>query len=106
MKTITGTFITPSGAPAAGATLILLLSQDAVAAGVGQVAHYPVTVTLDDAGNIPAGVEIWANDELLPAGTHYIVTVKDDTLGQVFCERLVLQGASPISLDSIPPMQH
>ena len=103
MKTIIGTFVRPDGTVASGATLTLLISQDAVASGQGVIEHAPVTVTLDDTGSIPADTTIWANDELLPSGTYYVVSVKDQDYGQIYFERLTISGFSPIDLSTIAP---
>jgi hypothetical protein len=107
MKAIQGNFMRPDATPAAGATLTLLLSQDGTAAdGSGQIGHYPVIVTLDENGEIPAigsleGLLIEANDEILPVGTYYTVRVVDPEFGQVFFERLTITGATPIDLNEI-----
>ena len=108
-KTITGNFIRPDGTPAACAKVIFLLSQDGVAQdGSGTIGHYPVEVTLDENGEIPAigsveGLLINANDEILPAGTYYTVRVIDPQFGQIFYERMTITGTSPINLNEIAP---
>ena len=104
MKTIIGQFLRPDGSPAAGATLYLLLSQDAVATSpMETITHARIPITLDANGNIPAGTVIWANDELLPVGTYFHVVVIDGTYGKCFDERLTISGASPINLNAIAP---
>jgi len=114
-KVIIGNFMRPDGTPAAGATLQLLLSQDANVPGVGQIAHYAVVIVLDENGAIPnsaasPGPEVdtvlWACDQILPTETYYWVTVKDDTFGEIYAERLVIAGDSPIDLSTLVPVQH
>lgn len=111
-KFVTGTFYHPDGSPASGATLTLLISQDVAASGHCVIIHAPVLVTLDENGSIPytppspgpeSGTQVWANDEVLPNGTWYVVTVKDQDFGQVFYELLTISGESPIDLSTIPP---
>ena len=105
MKSIVGQFLRPDGSPAAGATLYLLLSQDAVATSpMETVLHARISVTLDSNGNIPAGTVIWANDELQPSGTYFHVVVVDPVFGKCFDERLTISGASPINLAIAPPL--
>jgi hypothetical protein len=108
-KAITGNFMRPDGTPAAGASVIFLLSQDGTAAdGSGQIGHYPIVATLDESGEIPTigsveGLLIEANDEILPAGTFYTVRVVDPQFGQIYFERLTIAGTSPINLNEIAP---
>ena len=108
-KAITGNFIRPDGSPAACALLTLRLSQDGTAAdGSGQIGHYPVIVTLDANGQIPVigsveGLLIEANDEILPAGTYYVVSVVDPIFGRIYFERLMIAGISPINVNEIAP---
>ena len=113
-KIITGSFMRPDGTPAAGATLTLLLSQDATVPGVGQIGHIPIVVILDAYGNIPSSAaspgpevdtHLYANDQILPVSTYYVVSVRDDVFGQIYFERLVIAGDSPINLDNIAPAQ-
>jgi hypothetical protein len=104
VKTITGTFVRPDGSPASGAILELLLSQDAVATSpVVSVVHARISITLDSTGSIPAGTLWFCNDELNPPGTYTHVVILDPVFGKCFDERLVIQGTSPISLNSLIP---
>ena len=114
-KIIVGTFMRPDGMPAAGATLTLLLSQDATVPGVGQIAHFPIVITLDANGSIPSSAaspgpevdtHLYCNDQILPVDTHYIVSVNDDVFGQIYFERLVIAGDSPVNLDNLAPITH
>jgi hypothetical protein len=113
-KVIVGTWIRPDGTPAAGAVLTLLLSQDATVPGLAQVGHFPAVITLDANGSIPSSAaspgpevdtHLYANDQMLPLNTHYIVSVVDDVFGQIYFERLVLAGDSPIDLTTLAPVQ-
>ena len=109
MKSIVGNFMRPDATPAACAKVIFLLSQDGTAIdGTGQIGHYPIEVTLDENGEIPAigsveGLLINANDEILPAGTYYTVRVVDPIFGQIFFERLTITGTTPINLNEMAP---
>ncbi len=102
MKQISGSFLREDGSPAAGATLTLKLSQDASSPS-GQVMAALISIILDSTGSIPAGTQIWANDELSPATTFYHATVQDGTSGTAYMERLTIAGNSPINLNSIVP---
>jgi len=102
MKQITGTWLREDGTPAAGATLTLKLSQDASSPS-GQIMAALISILLDSTGSIPAGTQIWANDELQPSITSYHTTVQDGTSGTAYRERLVIAGNSPISLNAIVP---
>jgi hypothetical protein len=104
VKTITGQFLRPDGSPAANATLELLISQDAVTTSPMTVlVHGRIPIQLDANGNIPAGTQIAAVDEILPVGCYYRVVVLDPVYGKCFDERLFIQGPSPISLASLVP---
>jgi hypothetical protein len=109
MKDVFGAFKLPNGQPAAGATLTLLISQDCIASdGSGEIGRYPISVTLDAEGNIPTstsleGMPLQANDEILPAGTTYFVTLRDPVFGMIYKERLTIAGTSPINLALIAP---
>lgn len=102
MKTITGAFLRPDGSPAANAKLLLKLSQDASSPN-GQIEASQVTVQLDVNGNIPANTQVWANDELQPAGTFYHVVLADNTFGTTYKERLTISGNSPININTLVP---
>ena len=104
MKTIEGQFVGPNNAPIANGTLLLQLSQDAFAtSGAGQIAsRLPVVISLDAEGNIPAGTQLFGNDELTPAGTYYTATVTSPTFGQVYGpEEWSLVGDSPINVNDL-----
>jgi hypothetical protein len=102
MKDVTAHFELPNGNPAAGARLTFLLSQDCIAAdGSGQIGRYPIIVTLDANGDV--ATELQCNDEILPAGTTYHVSLADPTFGLIYRERLTIAGSSPINLNAIAP---
>lgn len=102
-KTITGTFQFPDGTPASGASLTLLLSQDSNDGGSGQILHVPIVIVLDSNGAIPVNTAIFANDQITPNGTYYVVSVKDKVYGLVYFEQLAIQGTSPINLNALTP---
>jgi hypothetical protein len=100
MKTITGHFSSPNGQPAANAVLLLQLSQDAQVVGnAGQVVPRDIHITLDANGDIPAGTEIWACDELLPSGLFFTLSIPVST----YRENYQLVGPSPISIGTLTP---
>lgn len=104
MKTITGQFFDKTGSPAAGATLTLTLSADAVALGVAQITTAAQHISLDDTGSIPASTQIWAIDELTtdsPESLFYYATVTKNRLGVIYDEQLNIRGTSPIDLNSL-----
>ncbi len=103
MKTIQGKFSRADGTPAVNGVLSFLLSQDAVNPSVGFVEHTLLQITLDNTGAIPAGTQIFANDELLPATTWYHLTLNDGENGIVYDEHIFITGDSPINLNLIPP---
>lgn len=110
MKTIQGKWTDPAGNGLAGATLTLLLSQDATDISAGQIAHIPVVITLDENGAIPfetsiGGFPLETNDELLPAATYYNVTVHHPVYGLIYRENLVIAGTEPINLNTLSPVQ-
>jgi len=108
MKTVVSSvaFQGPDGTIAANGRLLLSLSQNAmITSGGGQVySTIPVVIDLDATGKIPAGTQIWANDELTPTGTTYLANLQDkfatrlDTLGS-----WSIAGASPIDVSQIAP---
>lgn len=101
-KIISGKFTFPDNTPAANAVLTLVLSQDG-GVGSSQIAHVPLTVQLDATGSIPANTGIFANDQISPNGTYYIVSIKDSVYGLVYFEKLAIQGVSPIDLNQLVP---
>jgi hypothetical protein len=110
MKEVYGNWQMPNGSPAAGATVTFRLSQDAAAEdGSGLLGKYPIEVTLDDDGALPIsgsleGMLLECNDEILPAGTYYVVDVQDPEFGTVYHARLSIVGMSPINLNLITPI--
>jgi hypothetical protein len=103
-KTITGTWSYPDATPAANAILNLQLSSDAVVTGTSQIASRIKTIQLNSYGQIPAGVIIWANDELSPDGTVYITSVIAPGGGLVYGpQELSLTGSSPININNAVP---
>jgi len=114
-KIVVGNFLKPDGSPAAGATLTFEISQDVTVPGSGQIGHYQVVFLLDENGSLPSSAAspgpeldsfLYANDQVLPTDTYYCVTVKDDTFGLIYAERLTIAGDSPIDLSTLAPIQH
>jgi hypothetical protein len=104
-KTITGTFLLPSGSPVAFGTLYLKLIQDATVVGTGQIVPAtPLAFPLDANGTLGSGVTIFASDELTPSNVAYVLTVAEKGGGQVFGpEFFVINGTSPIDLNGLAP---
>lgn len=104
MKTITGKWQNVDGTPVAGGRVFFKLSQDAVAVGTNQVSTFLIFFTLDGTGAIPAGTQIWANDELSPSNTTYSISVVAAGGGLVWgAENLFVSGASPININNAVP---
>ncbi len=81
-KTLTSTvpFQTPNGTPIANGYVIFDLSQPATITGTGgQIAPTRVTVNLDANGNVAANQSIYANDQLSPSGTLYLIRIESNT---------------------------
>jgi hypothetical protein len=80
------------------------LSQDATATGTSQVTSALISFTLDNTGSIPGSSSIWGNDELLPSGTFYIVSVLAAGGGLVWgSENIAVIGASPVNINQAIP---
>jgi hypothetical protein len=93
MKTIIGEW---SG----GVTARLELSKYALIGGTTKNAPRFYQITLDSNGAISAGYEIWANDEIMPEGTTYRLTVYDSSgLIIVGPDQLTICGTAPINLN-------
>lgn len=104
MKSITGKWQNLDGTPVAGGKLFLRLSQDSVALGTTQVSTSLISFTLDSTGSIPAGSQIWANDELQPQQTTYSMSVVAAGGGLVWgAESIYINGSSPININSFAP---
>jgi hypothetical protein len=86
MKTLTGTWL-----EAASGTLSLILEQAAFIGGGSHAAPRIYRTTLDPAGAIPADFRIWGNDEIMPEGSRYQITLQDN-LG------VILRGPQMISI--------
>jgi hypothetical protein len=103
MKIITGQFLNPLGDPAAGATVNFVLSQPENTS-VGIITRERISAILDANGNLPAGFELYGNDEFYTAGSWYNITVVDPVFGRVLYENVAIVGNSPISLPSLTPI--
>ena len=94
MKNIIGQW-----ANASNGTLRLELSKYALIGGTADNAPRFYQIPLDIDGAIPAGYEIWCNDELLPEGTTYRRFVFDSFGYMLFApEQTWICGTAPISL--------
>ena len=104
MKTITSSvgFQDDGGTLLADGSLILSLplgTMYKIIAGGGQVVSRSFVVNLDAAGKVPAGIQVWASDEL--AGTPvYAATLcrNANGLGPVASVNWLISGTSPIDL--------
>jgi len=93
-----------NGAPCVGCILQLIPSNDAVVQGTGQIVSKLLTFALDSSGNVPAGSNIWFNDQLQPTGTVYEASLTYPGGGTLWGpEYFYLNGASPLSLQSVIP---
>lgn len=94
----------PTGAALAGGLLTLDLSQPATATGSGEVAPLRVDVILNSTGKFSA-TNLWANDQLLPAGTTYRLQVYNAN-GLLVADfgALSIVGASPIDISLLVPV--
>lgn len=106
IKTITATtaFQDPQGNVLANGTLILQLNLLANAAG-GQVEPVPVVIPLDATGKITGQpVNLWANDQLTPSGTFYVMRLFNSNGLQVAGPvNWTISGAAPIDVSAINP---
>jgi hypothetical protein len=104
MKILKGRFEHANGRPMAEGILTLKLSQDAKAIATGEQVPKKFETVLDENGEIKAGTMWWANDELKPAGTYYLV----EAWHGVPCWRawLKIVGTSPINLNELEQEEH
>jgi hypothetical protein len=98
---LTGTFHQPDGTPVNG-KLIFLLSQparlsDNSAQVVPMVKIFSVTN-----GQLEPGAFIYGNDVLVPAGTHYLVRLVDDSNNLLFEQKWSIQGTT-LDLGTMTP---
>src|SRR5207237_4408247 len=87
----------------ANVKLVFQLNMRAKLITNGQIVNVvTIPFTLDATGKLPAGQTINANDELMPTGTFYIVTIMNSN-GLVVRgpENWILLGASPIDISTI-----
>jgi hypothetical protein len=100
-KTITSSvaFTDPSNAVLANGSIIFQLSAGANVIGGGQIVPAAIPITLTASGLIPGSTTLWANDQLQPTGTYYIVRVYNSNgLLVRGPENWILSGTSPIDL--------
>lgn len=98
-----GAFQTPAGSPVSNGNISFTLSSPAVVNNTGQVVqNQTITYSLDSTGNIAANSNLWGNDQLVPLGTFYIVSVADTHGSPVRGpENWVIAGTSPVNLTNI-----
>jgi hypothetical protein len=96
MKTIVGSLPDcPNG------TVTLSFPRPAKVISTGLPAPGTVEIRLDSGGNVPAGTQVWGNDEMEPGGA-WLAIVRDGT-GKVVRSKLwPVRGASPIVLFKMP----
>jgi hypothetical protein len=105
MKVITGKWEDAAGQLAAYGRVHFRLNQDAATlTGDTRVVPREVFFQLTNAGALPEDSQIWANDELSPAGTYYRMSVNALGGGTIAGpEHLILSGPSPININSLVP---
>jgi hypothetical protein len=109
MKTVTSSiaYQDESGNPLVKGSLILSLPAGVylIASGGGQVVGTSVIINLDGSGKIPAGIQLWASDELSPQ-TPYSATVCSGAngIGSQASATWFIGGASPIDLSQLTPV--
>lgn len=100
-------FQDPQGNVLANGSINFDLNTPSEVIGGGQVVPTRVTVNLTSAGVIPAATTIWANDQLNPGNTLYIVTIHNANglvvEGPVFWS---ITGTSPIDLSQVTPVSN
>lgn len=104
-KTLTSSvaFTDPQGNPVVSGYIILRLSVGAKVIANGEVVNQTnVKISLDATGKVVAGQVIFANDELLPTGTYYVMNLfsANDALLRG-PENWILSGGAPIDLSLI-----
>lgn len=104
-KTLTTSvaFTDPQGNVLANGVIIFQLNMGAKLITNGEVVNVlKVSFTLTSAGLMPGGSTIIANDELMPTGTMYVVTIfNSNGLLVRGPENWILSGASPIDISTI-----
>lgn len=107
-KTITSSvpFQDPQGNILAKGSMTLdIIGPVQILSGGGQVVPTRVSINLTSSGTIPAATIIWANDELTPSNTVYIVNIFNSN-GLLVSGPLIwsITGASPIDLSQETPV--
>jgi len=109
IKTVTASVAFQDGAGnvLANGTLILRLNQlaNAVLSGGGQIEPISVVIPLASTGLITgAPVNLWANDQLTPTGTFYVMQLfNSNGLRVAGPVNWTIAGTSPIDLSAINP---
>ncbi len=89
----------------ANGALILSLQQPGIylASGGGQVVSRSFLVKLDASAKVPAGIQVWASDELAGAPVYTATLCKNsDGTGAVGSVNWLITGTSPIDLSLLP----
>lgn len=107
-KTVTSSvpFQDPAGNILANGSMTLDLTAPAqILSGGGQVAPTRVSIKFTSSGTIPAATVLWANDQLNPGNTAYLVNIFNSN-GLLASGPLIwsITGASPIDLSQETPV--
>lgn len=104
MKIIKGSFQDSRGNAISHGRVHFHLNETALVFGTGRVSPRDVEFQLDVQGELKDDAQIWANDELNPAGTYYRMAVEALGGGVVAGpEFIAIQGTSPINLNTLIP---
>lgn len=105
VQLIGGNFADFAGNPVENGILWLTLSADSIEGGNIFGPFAPAKILLDATGSVLGVQFIYANDDLLPAGSFYWVEVRTQYGARVFGPaRWVIAGSSPVDISTTPPM--
>ncbi len=73
-----------------------------ISSGGGQVVGRSAIISLDATAKVPAGIQIWATDELNTQPTYYATLCRNsDGTGPVASVKWSISGISPIDLSTL-----